>query len=197
MSRRARKRTTTRTTRDDAGPGAPSSSRAQPQGPSVFRFVIGFVLYLAIANALLLVTAVDSGFVKPWTRANVRAAAAIGSWLGWEAQAQGTTLLCGSFPLDVLEGCNGVMALSILLAAVLAYPCPWRRRVLGAASGVVIVLGANLARLVSFIAVVDYRPALLEFFHIYVWQTLMGLLIFAAFVSWGVLVATRPVRSAR
>jgi hypothetical protein len=61
----------------------------------------------------------------------------------------------------------------------------------------VIVLGANLARLVIFIAVVDYRPALLEFFHIYVWQTLMGLLIFAAFVSWGVLVATRPVRSAR
>jgi exosortase/archaeosortase family protein len=60
------------------------------------------------------------------------------------------------------NGCNGVFAAMIFLAALLAYPLPLMARVFGAILGLALVQGVNLARTVALFLVGAYRP---EYFH--------------------------------
>jgi len=43
------------------------------------------------------------------------------------------------FAVTILAGCNGVEAMIVLLAAMLAYPAPWKRRLIGLLVGALIV----------------------------------------------------------
>ncbi len=149
-------------------------------------FLVLFVVCLAVGNLLLSLPWVDAGFVAPWTAFNAAGASALSRWVGMHAVAQGTRVIHDHGSMDILTGCNGVEALLILISACLAFPSPWRRRLLGVAAGTIAVLGANLLRLLSLIAIANFFPAWLEFFHIYVWQTLMVLIAFALFALWGI-----------
>ena len=155
-----------------------------------------FVLYLVVGNLVLAVPWVDSGFVGPWTSFNATGAAALSRLIGIEAYASGTRISYELGSLNVLTGCNGVEALLILVAAFLAFPSPWTRRLLGVLAGTVAIFGANLIRLVNLVVVAKFFPAWLEIFHIYIWQTLIVMIAFALFLSWGMFFArVKPVTS--
>jgi len=168
--------------------GSPDPRRA------ALRFVLGFAVLMVAGNLALSLTAVDRGLVEPWTRANTATAAALSNAIGVEAVAEGTRITTGAARLDVRKGCNGVHALMILLGAVLAFPASWTARALGVVGGSVAIFGFNLVRLVNLVAVAHHRPAWLELFHVYVWQTLIVLIAFFLFVAWG-FAATRNARA--
>ncbi len=161
------------------------------------RFVVFFAVFLVIANVLIVVPWIERVLVVPWTRLNAAAAAAFASLLGIPTEVNGTTVSSGGTSLNILLGCNGIHALAILLSAVLAFPSSLGRRLLGVAGGTVAILGANLVRLVNLIFVARYHPAQLELFHIYIWQTLIVLIAFGLFLTWGFYLADpAPTRSA-
>jgi len=162
--------------------GPPDPRRA------ALRFVLVFAALMVAGNLALSLAVVERRLVAPWTRANAGVAAALATAIGIEAVADGTRVTTGEARLDVLKGCNGVHALMILAGAVLAFPASWTARVAGVAGGTVAIFGFNLVRLVNLIAVARYRPAWLELFHVYVWQTLIVVIAFFLFVAWGVVV---------
>lgn len=155
------------------------------------RFVLLFVAYVAAANALILVPAVADRCVDPWTRFCAASGAAIAGMFGVDSEADGATIVSGAARLDVKEGCNGVHALVILLASILAFPATWGSRTLGVAVGAVAILGANLVRIVNLIVVARYDPAHLKLFHAAVWETLIMLVAVALFVLWWRLLGSR------
>ena len=53
------------------------------------------------------------------------------------------------------------------------------------ALGAIAVFGLNIIRLVNLVLVAVRWPDWLDFFHIYVWQTLMVILAFGVFLLWG------------
>jgi exosortase H (IPTLxxWG-CTERM-specific) len=161
------------------------------------RFVLRFVLILVAGNLFLLLPVVRAGFVDPWTGANAAWAARIAGLLGLPCETSGILVSAGRGSLTVKPGCNGVHALLLCLSAVLAYPATWRRKLLGVALAAAGVFGLNLIRLVNLFFVADRFPERLEFFHVYVWQTLIGLLAFGIFLVWGRFLAEPPVRSPR
>ncbi len=69
-------------------------------------------------------------------------------WPGQEIHAEGHRLVSPHGRLNVLNGCEGLETLFLLVAAVLAYPFPWRVRVLGLVLGTLLVYGLNQTRLV-------------------------------------------------
>ena len=156
-------------------------------------------VYLIIGVFLLDVPFVRDRLVDPWTRFNAAASAELASLIGVETTATGTRVRSGPARLNILEGCNGAHALVILLATTLAYPAPWARRLVGALTGTLVLLGFNLVRLVNLIVVARYFPARLELFHVHIWQTLIVLIALAFFVVWGSFFAERRtgVRAAR
>lgn len=64
--------------------------------------------------------------------------------------------------LSVAHGCNGVHAVLIFAAAILAFPARWTRRLIGLAAGVVIIFGFNMIRLVNLLLVAVYIPAVVR-----------------------------------
>ena len=177
-----------------AGQEAPGvSPEARPQNPIRFgRFVILFCVYLLAGNLLLLLPPIRDGFVNPWTSANASWAAGAARLLGLPCEASGIMVRAGQGQLAIKPGCNGVHALVLCLSAILAFPASWPRRLLGAAIATVGVFGLNLVRLVNLFFLADRFPSRLEFFHVYVWQTLIALLAFGIFLAWGYFLAGAP-----
>ncbi|HKQ60631.1 MAG TPA: exosortase H [Candidatus Polarisedimenticolaceae bacterium] len=156
---------------------------------STLGFLLRFAVYLVAGSLVLAIPWVDARLVAPWTRFNAAASAAVARMVGIDARADGTEVSYGSGTLNVLTGCNGVEALLILAAAVIAFPAPWKSRLAGVLAGVPLILAANLVRLGNLIVVARYFPERLELFHVYVWQTLIVLIAFVIFLGWGILVA--------
>jgi exosortase family protein XrtM len=73
----------------------------------------------------------------------------IGSLLpGQDIRAEGHRLVSPQGRLNVLNGCEGLETLFLLMAAVLAYPFAWRSRLAGLLLATLLVYGLNQVRLV-------------------------------------------------
>ncbi len=63
--------------------------------------------------------------------------------------AQAHRLVSPQARLSVLNGCEGVEAMFMLGAAILAFAASWRHKIMGAVLGLTLVYGLNQARIVS------------------------------------------------
>ncbi len=82
--------------------------------------------------------------------------------------------LAGTEPNSVFVGlsCTGADPMALILGAILAFPVPWRKRILGCAVGLGIILLLNTVRIGSLSVVVEQRD-LFNLLHIYVWPALL------------------------
>ncbi|MDD4882148.1 MAG: exosortase/archaeosortase family protein [Gallionellaceae bacterium] len=69
-------------------------------------------------------------------------------WPGSGVRPQGHRLVAPAGRLNILNGCEGLETLFLLLAAFAAYPFPWRARLPGMAMGVGLVYVLNQTRIV-------------------------------------------------
>ncbi len=76
----------------------------------------------------------------------------------------------GTHAFQIIDECTGIFAIMIYLAFVLAFPCGFRERAVGALLGIVVLLVLNLARLVAAGIILRYSPEVFVFVHDYVWQ---------------------------
>jgi archaeosortase B (VPXXXP-CTERM-specific) len=150
-----------------------------------YRFVGLFALYLAvIAVGYPWLTKRWFGAVQALTSATARIEHAILSLASDEASLTGNLVQLGSFSVRIIEECTGVFEVLIFLAAVLAYPTGWRKKLIGVGLGVPILYGFNLARILVLIWVGRYRPALFDFMHLYFWQATLILMITSVWLLW-------------
>ena len=163
-------------------PREKASSPSVTRGPG--RFVLFFFIYLAVGSILIGLWPVKDYLVQPWTRVNVILSAALCQMIGIDVVSAGTNLRVPGMTLNVLDGCNGVFALLIFASAVLAFPSKLSHRAIGVSLGAALLLGANLARLVNLVYVARYYPDSLEFFHVFIWQTLIIVIAFLLFLGW-------------
>src|SRR5262249_52129482 len=83
--------------------------------------------------------------------------------------------------ISIVAGCSGVEAVLILGSAVLAFPAPWKHRLLGVAVGFVAIQALDLGRLISLVYLREWKPVWFGWFHLYLWQ---ALIILDALVFW-------------
>jgi len=169
--------------------GARKPERPASAPTGIAWFLVLFVVYMVVGNLVLSFSAVEKTIVEPWTDFNARGAAAIARMFGVEARTDGTYVTYPNGTMNVLNGCNGIEALLILVAATLAFPASWGRRAAGVLAGAVAIFGANIVRLVNLILVAHFKPDWLRVFHVYIWQALIVLIAFAIFLTWGTLFA--------
>lgn len=82
---------------------------------------------------------------------------------------------------ELLNGCNGVWASIIFVSAVLAFPSPLLKKLLGVVAGFSAIFVLNLIRVVSLYLIIRHFPGAFEGAHVYVWQSIV---IGAAVVLW-------------
>ena len=111
--------------------------------------------------------------IEPFTGAIARAGGATLNLLGQETKMNGTIIRSGRFAVNIRNGCNGVEAMLIYFAAVLAFPASWKSRLLGVGLGFVAIQLVNLIRVVALFLTGVYLPKLFDSSHTVVWQTLV------------------------
>ena len=157
-----------------------------------------FALFLVLQAALFgaeLTPWAQKYFVVPWTDT----LATISAWLVTvfdpHVAAAGKLLrsTATGFAVSIEAGCNGVEATIVLIAAMLAFPASWRRRLIGLAVGIVAVQGLNIVRVISLFYLGQWNFEVFEWAHLYVWQALIMLDVLIVWLVW---VRTLPPRGA-
>jgi exosortase H (IPTLxxWG-CTERM-specific) len=159
---------------------APTTKHAEPPAASFWQrnrreivFLVLFVVLLAGSFTLISVNWVNDHAVEPFTAAIARASGAALNLLGQQVTMQGTIIRGPRFAVNIRNGCNGVEAMLIFLAAVLAFPAPWTWRLGGLVLGGIAIQLINLVRVVSLYLTGVYFPRIFDASHTVVWQSIV------------------------
>ena len=150
------------------------------------RFFILFLVLQATLFGLELTPWAQEWFVAPWTIT----LAHISTWLvtlfDHDVVATGRIIRSTSngFAVSIEAGCNGVEATIVLLAAMLAYPAPWKNKLAGLVAGTLAVQGLNIVRVISLFYLGQWNRSWFEWAHLYVWQALIMLDVLIVWLVW-------------
>ena len=150
------------------------------------RFALVFVAALAVLFAAELTAPVQRVAVLPWTAGLASASASLVTLFDPNVAASGKVLRSTStgFGVSIEAGCNGVEAALILIAAMLAYPAPWRHRLLGIVAGLAAVQALNIVRVISLFYIGQWSFRAFEWSHLYLWQALIMLDVLIVWLIW-------------
>ena len=181
----------------DAAADEKSEQRNRREG---VRFIVGFVLLFgALYGTLTYVPFAREYIAQPWTRAVAAVTAAIVQLFDATAYHSGTLVVGGNggavsdiVAFNVIDGCNGITPLSLLISGVVAFPTSWRARGLGLLIGIPAVLVINLLRILGLYAIRAYYPEWFDRSHLYVAQAFVILFTAGVWLWWLGRIASRP-----
>ena len=152
----------------------------------MYRFLILFVVLLIGFFTIELLQPVQDAIVIPWTALLAKISAAIASFFDPNVLSEGKVMrdaITGN-GVSIEAGCNGVEAVLLLSAAVLAYPSSWKLKVAGIGLGFLAIQGVNLLRIITLYYMAGWEPKVFEFFHLYLWQALIMLDVLVVWLIW-------------
>ncbi len=160
-------------------------ARAARSASTSRRAVLGFLLrclaYWAVALALVSrVPAVDATGVR-LTLATLQGLFGL---LHVPVVRAGDALYVGHTSVQIVADCSPHTPYLIYAAVVLAFPAPWKRRLLGLLAGAVVIHAFNTLRIVALIGILAWKREWFDFAHVYLWQTGTVLVVFATFALW-------------
>jgi exosortase H (IPTLxxWG-CTERM-specific) len=150
------------------------------------RFFLGFLVLQALLFGAELTPWGQRWFVVPWTHTLAVISAGIVKVFDPGVLADGKVLQSGSngFAVSIEAGCNGVEATIVLVAAILAFPAPRKRKLVGLAIGIVAVQALNIIRVISLFYLGQWSFDAFDFAHQYVWQALIMLDVLIVWLLW-------------
>jgi len=144
---------------------------------------LGLVLVLGVLQRIDYVV-----FNHAATRALVRLAArtvlALLTFVGADATIVDNVIVYRWFRLRIIPECTGVDVIGLFVAAVLAFPAGWSRRLTGLALGIPVLVVLNLIRLVTLIYVGTRFGVGFEYAHLFVWPALLLTATIGIWVHW-------------
>lgn len=103
---------------------------------------------------------------------------------GEATRAVANTIASDRVILEIVRGCDGIGSMSLLLAAVLAFPTHWKCRIIGLIAGTAIAYAINQARIVVLYFVAADHPSLFTPMHTYYLPMFSVLLYIVLFATW-------------
>lgn len=152
----------------------------------MFRFLALFVALLLAFFTIELLQPVQNAVVIPWTGFLAKMAAGLASAFDSNVLSQGKVMydaVTGN-GVSIEAGCNGVEAVLLLAAAVLAYPSSLKMKVLGLSLGFIAIQVVNLMRIITLYYMAGWDKEVFNFFHLYLWQALIMLDVLIVWLIW-------------
>jgi exosortase H (IPTLxxWG-CTERM-specific) len=149
----------------------------------VYRFVAIFLVCLSLLFTLDILTPVQEHVIVPFTGGVAHVSVWLMRLFDHSVMSQQNDIVntaTGS-GIKIVAGCNGVEAVLILVSAILAFPSPWKHKLIGIALGFVAIQTLNLVRIVSLYYLHEWNQVWFEWFHLYLWQ---ALIILDALIFW-------------
>lgn len=157
-------------------------------------FLVKFFGILIAAYLLIAWNPVNDHVIVPFTQGVATVSGALLKGIGQPVTTSGTVISSSRFGVNINNGCNGVEAMLILLASIVAFPASLKARLVGLGLGALVVQLLNAVRIVTLYLLGAYQPKLFDMFHTAVWQILVILAAILFFLIWSARVA--PARLA-
>ncbi|MGA2281772.1 MAG: exosortase H [Verrucomicrobiota bacterium] len=162
----------------------------------VLRFVVVFGLLLGLFYAVVPPSSFHNTLSAPYLRFSARMASPVCNWFGQRTSAVGATISSARFSLRIGPNCDASDPSALFVAAVLAFPVPFRRKIPGILLGAMILAVVNLVRIVSLFLVGVYFPKAFDWMHVEVWSAifiLLAIVLWTLWIQWAM--KFRPVTS--
>lgn len=151
---------------------------------AAWRFALLFFGGLAAFSVFAAAVGVQNR-LGPVERALALAAAELARWAGGSPQIlNGNLIVVSQATLLVNHECTGLFVMVVLGCFILAYPAPWRAKLLGLGFGLLLLSLVNVVRIATLVRVAEFYPGLLEYLHEYVWQGVFLMLVTLYAMSW-------------
>ncbi|MHB0969474.1 MAG: exosortase H [Thermoanaerobaculia bacterium] len=154
-------------------------------------FAIVVVLYLIIAA-----NPVNDHAIVPFTAGIAKVSTEVLRFAGMNTIVVDTVISSPRFAVNVENGCNGVEAMILLIAAMAAFPASWKAKVVGIVTGIIAIQLLNLVRVTSLFWLGANYPKIFDMVHTAVWQSAIILVSLAFFVFWSVRVGPSRTENA-
>jgi exosortase/archaeosortase family protein len=113
-----------------------------------------------------------------------RASTALEHLIGGSAAVDGVNIVLSGLMIEINHECTGVFVAMLFVAFVLAYPVSWRARLGALVIGLPGLLVVNLLRLATLARVAEAYPQTFAYFHEYVWQGVLMVVVLVGSVGW-------------
>jgi exosortase H (IPTLxxWG-CTERM-specific) len=165
--------------RRDEDPHAAAARRRRSYG-----FLARFIGLLVVFYLIVAWNPVNDHVIIPFTAGIAAVSGETLKALGEPVTVTGTEIRSRGFAVNIENGCNGVETALLFGSAVLAFPAPWARRLIGLLLGFLAIQAINLVRVVTLFWVGLHRPALFHSSHTVLWQSAIVLFGVVMFLFW-------------
>lgn len=152
----------------------------------MWRFISLFVVVLAVLFGIEMLNPVQAAVIHPWTSLLAWFSAALMTVFDADVISYGRIIQSQAtgFGVSIEAGCNGVEAVIILMAGMVAFPAPMRLKLIGVLIGCVAVQAANILRVISLFYLGKWDKEVFDFAHLYLWQALIMLDVLVVWLLW-------------
>lgn len=150
---------------------------------SMLKFSLLFLAIIASLFLLQITQVAQDAVITPFTAFVASISAWVVQLFDPEVIAVGNKLGNAAIHkrIEIVPGCNGVEAMIILFAGIVAFPASVWYKVKGLFWGFLAIHSLNSIRIVSLFYLLQWDEKWFEFFHMYIWQ---ALIILDALVVW-------------
>lgn len=152
----------------------------------MFKFFIYFIIIQVLLFATELSNAAQERLIIPFTEAIAWISSSLIQVFDDRVSSEGIVIrnLDNGFAVAIQAGCNGVEALIVLVAAIIAFPSPWKHKLIGIIAGFFAVEILNLVRIISLFYLGQWNFKIFEWAHLYIWEALIMLDVLILFLIW-------------
>ncbi|MCU7835828.1 MAG: exosortase H [gamma proteobacterium symbiont of Taylorina sp.] len=145
-----------------------------------------FISLLLILFLAELLSITQQNIIIPWTQFLAELSAFLVQLFDTNTIAQGVVLrdIQSGFAVSIQPGCNGIEAIIVLIAAIVAYPASIKAKINGIAFGFLAIQFLNVIRIISLFYLGQWNQMVFEWAHQYVWQALIMLDVLLVFIIW-------------
>ena len=154
-------------------------------GP-IWRFGLKFGGLMALYYVVVLTPFCD-GLLYAYLGVNAWLANGILNWLGQDSRVSEITIRSARFAITVRRGCDAIEPSWFFCAALLSFPAPLARKVIGIVAGAVMLQVLNLVRIVSLYFIGIHYPKFFSPAHVEIWPVvfiLVALLLWLGWINW-------------
>jgi len=158
-----------------------TAGRSSHQHP-LLKFLLIFAVLLAVFYAFIAFSPFYSKKFVPWHHHLIaKVSGGLLAVLGQDITVTRASISSPRFSVQIVRGCDAVEAIALYVCAVLAFPLPFWKKLIGLTVGALLLSILNLVRIVSLFLIGVHSPRLFAMTHLDVWQALF---IFFAVLLW-------------
>lgn len=159
----------------------------------VFLFTVLFGLFFAVAQTDFF----GRNVVAPNLDLNASVSGTILRYCGQDVRVDGRHISSSEATISIARGCDALYPTALFLTAIAVFPIAFRKKIIGAFVGTLVLLVVNVIRIFSLFLVQVHAPSLFEIMHVDVWQAIfvfLALFCWIVWLSWAIRTEKGPSR---